>query len=202
MAQGHDVLVVDDPSTGTPSNSSPNVELVDVNVADAAFVSLVASFRPSVISHLAAQASVPVSMRDPSLDAQVNILGGLNVGLAAMEVGCQQVLYINTGGAMYGEPDYVPCDEGHPIRPVSGYALSKWTSECYFRMMLPNSIPLKVLRFANAYGPRQNPHGESGLIAIFARKMLSGDAVRIFGEGNIRETTFTSTILLRPTICQ
>ena len=183
VAKGHDVLVVDYLSTGTPSNLSPNVKFADLDVADGAFVSLAKSFNPSVISHLAAQASVPVSMSDPILDAQVNILGGLNVCQAAVEVGCQQVIYINTGGALYGEPDYLPCDEEHPVRPVSAYALSKWTSECYFRMILPDSIPLKVLRLANVYGPRQNPHGESGVIAIFAKKMLDGDAVRIFGDG-------------------
>ena len=183
VEKGHDVLVVDDFSTGTQSNISPDVELVDLDVANDAFVSVAKSFRPSAISHLAAQASVPVSMSDPNMDARVNILGGLNVCRAAMEVGCEQVLYINTGGALYGEPDYLPCDEEHPIRPISGYALSKWTSECYFRMMLPDSIPLKALRFANVYGPRQNPHGESGVIAIFVRNMLDAADVRIFGDG-------------------
>ena len=183
VASGHDVLVVDNLSTGTPSNLSPNVELVDLDVADDAFVSLAKSFRPSAISHLAAQASVPVSMSDPRLDARANILGGLNVCRAAVEAGCEQVLYINTGGALYGDPVYLPCDEEHPIRPISAYALSKWTSECYFRMMLPDSIPLKVLRLANVYGPRQDPYGESGVTAIFTRRMLDGDAVRIFGDG-------------------
>ena len=122
-------------------------------------------------------------MSDPRLDARANILGGLNVCRAAVEAGCEQVLYINTGGALYGDPVYLPCDEEHPIRPISAYALSKWTSECYFRMMLPDSIPLKVLRLANVYGPRQDPHGESGVTAIFTRRMLDGDAVRIFGDG-------------------
>ena len=182
-AQGHEVLVVDDFSTGTPSNLSANVECVDLDVADDGFVRVAKSFRPSVISHLAAQSSVPVSMSDPCLDARVNILGGLNVCRAAVEAGCEQVLYVNTGGALYGEPEYIPCDESHPIRPISGYALSKWTSECYFHMMLPDTIPLKVLRLANVYGPRQDPHGESGVIAIFARKMLDGDVVQIFGDG-------------------
>ena len=183
VAKGHDVLVVDNLSTGTSSNLSPKAEFVNLDVAGDAFVSLAKSFNPNVISHLAAQASIPVSMSNPILDAQVNILGGLNVCRAAVEAGCEQVLYINTGGALYGEPDYLPCDEEHPVRPISGYALSKWASECYFRMMLPDSIPVKVLRLANIYGPRQNPHGESGVIAIFAKKMLDRRAVRIFGDG-------------------
>ena len=192
VAKGHDVLVVDNLSTGSPSNLSADVEFADADIADDAFVDLARTFNPEVISHLAAQASVPVSMSDPVLDAKVNILGGLNVCRAAVEVGCEQVLYINTGGALYGEPDYLPCDEEHPIRPISGYALSKWTSECYFRMLLPDSIPLKVLRYANVYGPRQSPHGESGVIAIFARKMLNGDTIRIFGDGeHTRDYVFT-----------
>ena len=192
VAKGHDVLVVDNLSTGSPSNLSADVQFANVDIAADAFVDLARTFNPEVISHLAAQASVPVSMSDPVLDAKVNILGGLNVCRAAVEVGCEQVLYINTGGALYGEPDYLPCDEEHPIRPISGYALSKWTSECYFRLLLPDSIALKVLRYANVYGPRQSPHGESGVIAIFARKMLNGDTVRIFGDGeHTRDYVFT-----------
>ena len=183
VAKGHDVLVVDDLSMGTPSNLSPNAEFVDLDVSDDAFVSVAESFKPTAISHLAAQSSVPVSMGDPGLDARANILGGLNVCRAAVKAGCEQVLYVNTGGALYGDPEYLPCDEKHPIRPISAYGLSKWTSECYFRMMLPDSISLKVLRLANVYGPRQDPHGESGVIAIFTRKMLDGDIVRIFGDG-------------------
>ena len=183
LENGHDVLVVDDLSTGTRSNLSPQTEFVDLNVANDAFVSVAKSFAPDVISHLAAQASVPVSMSDPNLDARVNIIGGLNVVRAAIEADCDQVVYVNTGGALYGEPEYLPCDEDHPIRPISAYGLSKWTSECYFRIMLPDSIPLKVLRPANIYGPRQDPHGESGVIAIFLRRMLCGDQVTINGDG-------------------
>ena len=183
VADGHDVLVVDDLSTGASANLPPDVRLADVDVAGDAFVGAAVSFRPEVIAHLAAQSSVPVSMADPAWDARVNILGGLNVLRAATETGCRQVVYVNTGGALYGEPDYLPCDEEHPVRPVSPYALSKWASERYFRMLLPDSIPLKALRCANVYGPRQDPHGESGVVAIFLRRMLDGDPVRIFGDG-------------------
>ena len=183
LAGGHDVLVVDNLSTGVSANLPTDVRVADVDIVDEAFLAAAKTFRPEVIAHLAAQSSVPVSMSDPARDARVNILGGLNVLRAATETGCRQVVYTNTGGALYGEPDYLPCDEGHPIRPISPYALSKWVSECYFRMMLPASIPLKVLRGANIYGPRQDPHGESGVVAIFLRRMLDGDTVRIFGDG-------------------
>ena len=183
LADGHDVLVVDNHSTATGANLPPGVEVADVDIADEALVRAAVAFRPDVITHLAAQSSVPVSVADPALDARANIMGGLNVVRAATESGCRQVVYTNTGGALYGEPDYLPCDEDHPIRPISPYALSKWTSECYFRMLLPDSVPLKVLRGANFYGPRQDPHGESGVVAIFLRRMLDGDPVRIFGDG-------------------
>ncbi len=196
LARGYEVLALDDLSTGVRANLSPSVDFVEVDVAGDSFVSLAKSFRPDVISHVAAQASVPVSMSDPKLDARVNILGGLNVLQAAMEVGCAQVIYVNTGGALYGDPEYLPCDEDHPIRPISAYALSKWTSEYYFRIMLPKSIPLKVLRPANIYGPRQNPHGESGVIAIFSRKMLDGDPVTINGDGeHIRDYVYVGDVV-------
>ena len=133
LENGHDVLVVDDLSTGTRSNLPADAEFIDLDVSDDGIVSVVKSFGPDVISHLAAQSSVPVSMSDPILDARVNILGGLNVIRGAIEADCEQVVYINTGGALYGEPEYLPCDEDHPIKPISAYGLSKWTSECYFR---------------------------------------------------------------------
>ena len=183
LEKGHEVLVVDDFSTGTRSNLPAGAEFIDLDVSDEGFVGVVKSFGPDVISHLAAQASVPVSMSDPNLDARVNILGGLNVIRGAIEADCEQVVYVNTGGALYGEPEYLPCDEDHPIRPISAYGLSKWTSECYFRIMLPDTIPFKVLRPANIYGPRQDPHGESGVIAIFLKRMLNGEQVMINGDG-------------------
>ena len=196
LENGHDVLVVDDLSTGTCSNLPANAEFVDFDVANDGFVGVVKSFGPDVISHLAAQSSVPVSMSDPNLDARVNILGGLNVIRGAIEAECEQVVYVNTGGALYGEPEYLPCDEDHPIRPISAYGLSKWTAECYFRTMLPDSTLLKVLRPANIYGPRQDPHGESGVIAIFLRKMLRGDQVTINGDGeHTRDYVFVGDVV-------
>lgn len=183
LGRGHEVMVVDDLSTGAGSNLPDDVEFAEVDVAGPHFVETAKSFRPDVISHAAAQSSVSVSMREPDRDARVNIIGGLNVCRAAVEAECEQVVYINTGGALYGEPVYLPCDEEHPIQPVSGYALSKWTSESYFRILLPSSIPVKALRLGNVYGPRQDPHGEAGVVAIFVGSMLAGEAVHIFGDG-------------------
>lgn len=183
LAAGASVLVVDDLSTGKQSNLSTDAELVELDMGSPAFHDVVRRFKPDVVSHCAAQASVSGSMKDPQHDANVNILGGINVAQAAIEQGCDQFIYINTGGALYGDPDYLPCDEDHPIRPMSGYGLSKWTMECYLRILLPESMPLKVLRLANVYGPRQDPYGEAGVISIFAERMLKNEPAYIFGDG-------------------
>jgi UDP-glucose 4-epimerase len=120
---------------------------------------------------------------DPTRDAEINVLGGINVCQAANESGCAQLTYITTGGALYGDPEYLPCDEEHPIRPISAYGLSKWTLESYLRLLLSKSMQLNVLRLANVYGPRQDPNGEAGVVAIFGLRMLRGEPVTIHGDG-------------------
>jgi len=183
LAGGHDVLVVDDLSTGKKTNLDSRAELVQLDMGDAAFIEVAKKFAPGAVSHVAAQASVAVSMTDPVKDANTNIIAGLNVYRAAIESGARQFVYITTGGALYGTPDYLPCDEQHPIRPMSGYGLSKWTLEQYLKILMPPEVPLKVLRLANIYGPRQDPHGEAGVISIFAARMIEQQPVYIFGDG-------------------
>lgn len=183
IAAGDEVLVVDDMSTGKQENLHRQAELVEMDIGDAALLEVAAKFRPEAVSHCAAQASVPGSMADPLFDARVNIVGGLNVLNAAVHAGSAQLIYINTGGALYGTPDYHPCDEEHPIQPISAYGLSKWTLEQYLEMLIAPPMSLKVLRLANIYGPRQDPNGEAGVVAIFALRMLRGDQVTIFGDG-------------------
>jgi UDP-glucose 4-epimerase len=183
LAAGHEVLVVDDLSTGKTTNLDPRAELLQLDMGDAAFIDAARKFAPDAISHVAAQASVAVSMTDPVKDANTNIVAGLNVYRAALESGAKQFVYITTGGALYGTPDYLPCDEQHPIRPMSAYGLSKWTLEQYLNILLPAEVPLKVLRLANIYGPRQDPYGEAGVISIFAARMIEQQPVYIFGDG-------------------
>ena len=183
IGRGADVLVVDDMSTGKRENVNPRARLVEMDIGDPGMTGVFEEFRPDVISHCAAQIVVPVSMVDPMLDARTNILGGINVLQAAVRAGCRQLVYITTGGALYGPPDYLPCDEEHPIQPISGYGLSKWTLERYLQMLAPASMGLKVLRLANVFGPRQDPNGEAGVVSIFALRMLRGDPVTIFGDG-------------------
>lgn len=183
IGRGDRVLVVDDLSTGKPANVAPEAELEELDVADKTLERVVSSFKPDLITHCAAQASVPASMADPASDASTNIVGGINVCRAAIAADCRQFIYITTGGALYGTPRYLPCDEEHPIQPENAYGLSKWTLESYLAMLLPSSMNLQILRLANVYGPRQNPHGEAGVVAIFADRMLRGAQVEIFGDG-------------------
>ncbi len=183
VERGDDVLVVDDMSTGSAEHVNTAARLEQIDIRDGGLGSLVRSFRPHSIVHCAAQASVPASMADPTHDADVNIGGGLNLARAAMDAGCATFVYITTGGALYGDPDYLPCDEEHPVRPISAYGLSKWAFELYARMLLAPAMRLHVLRPANVYGPRQDPHGESGVVAIFSNRMLRGDTVTVNGDG-------------------
>ena len=176
-------MVVDNMSTGKKSNLSPEARLEELDIGDPRLLEVASSFRPDLITHCAAQPSVAVSMANPGLDAESNIVGGINVCQAAILSACARFVYINTGGALYGEPEYMPCDEDHPIRPISPYGLSKWTLELYLRILLPTSIPLKVLRLANVYGPRQDPEGEAGVVSIFGLRMLRGEPITIFGDG-------------------
>jgi UDP-glucose 4-epimerase len=181
--RGDEVLVVDDLSTGKRANLSPEIRLEVMAIGDVGLAGVLADFGPDTIVHAAAQASVPTSVKTPDFDAKVNIVDGLNVMAAAVGAGVSRFVYINTGGALYGEPDYVPCDESHPIRPISPYGLSKATLEAYLNMLLPQSIALTTLRLANVYGPRQDPHGEAGVVAIFTERMMRDDAMTIFGDG-------------------
>jgi UDP-glucose 4-epimerase len=183
LAAGHEVLVVDDLSTGKMANLPGSVELAQVDIAGPRFLEVARRFKPEAISHCAAQASVVVSMAEPLRDATTNILGGLQVLKAVVENNCPHFVYITTGGALYGHPLYTPSDEGHPIRPISCYGLSKWTLESYAGLLLPETTPARVLRLANIYGPRQDPNGEAGVIAIFGSRMLADQPVTIYGDG-------------------
>ncbi|MGH2588128.1 MAG: NAD-dependent epimerase/dehydratase family protein, partial [Dehalococcoidia bacterium] len=182
-ARGDEVLVVDDLSTGRESNLPADVELVRMDIAHAGLSDVAVRFRAGAIVHAAAQSSVAVSMTRPAEDAATNILGGINVIDAAVAAACRRLVYITTGGALYGVPEYLPMDEAHPVRPISAYGLSKWTLERYLHLLLPASVPLAVLRLANIYGPRQDPYGEAGVVAVFAARMLDRAPVTIQDDG-------------------
>ena len=181
---GHDVLVVDNLSTGRRLNLNPGARFYQLDIRDGALGDLFAREQPEVVSHLAAQVDVRKSVADPLYDASVNIAGSVNLLEQARQHGVQRVIYTSTGGAVYGEPDYLPVDEGHPVRPLSPYGASKHAVEHYLYLYHENyGLDYTVLRYPNVYGPRQDPHGEAGVVAIFAGQMLRGEQPVIYGDG-------------------
>ena len=180
---GYDVLVIDDLSTGSRSNVVDAARLEELDVADPAVERLLAQWRGEVVVHCAAQVSVASSVLDPARDASSNVVGSVSAIRAAVVGGCRIFVYVTTGGALYGEPRYLPCDEDHPIEPLSPYGLSKWTGERYLDLLAPTTMRHVVLRLANVYGPRQRSDGEGGVVAIFAERMRQGLPVEIHGDG-------------------
>ena len=184
VAAGHEVIVVDNLNTGRRENVHPQARLVEMDLLDPSLVELFQAERPAVVNHHAANPSVSLSVREPAFDARQNILATLNVLEAARQAEVGHVIYISSGGAMYGNPEYLPADEEHPSNPVSPYALSKHTGERYVRLYgLEHGLHWTSLRYANVYGPRQDPLGEAGVIAIFCQNLLDGRALEIHWDG-------------------
>jgi UDP-glucose 4-epimerase len=181
---GHDVVVVDDLSTGRISNLNPEAKFYQVDIRSDALRAVIEKERPEVISHHAAQMDVRRSVADPIFDADVNILGSIKLAQLAVEFGVRKVIHISSGGAVYGEPVYLPCDEDHPVRPLCPYGASKYTFELYLYMFKElYNLDYSVIRYPNVYGPRQDPAGEAGVVAIFIGRMLKGKPVTINGSG-------------------
>ena len=183
LAAGHSVAVVDNLSTGKPENVHPGAELLIVDLRDRDTLrKLVERQRPEVICHLAAKVNVRESQSQPLTYAEVNTLGSLAVLEAARSGGVRKVVYASTGGAVYGEPRYLPVDEEHPIAPLDPYGASKHHVEHYLSLYRINhGLDYTVLRFPNVYGPRQDPYGEAGVVAIWTNQMLAGIALIVIG---------------------
>jgi len=186
LAAGHDVLVVDDLSTGKRENLNPRARFYQVDIRDEqALEQVFAQERPEAIAHQAARANVRESMVKPLLYAQVNILGSLTLLELARKYGCRKIVYASTGGACYGEPEYLPVDENHPVNPLDPYGASKHHVEHYlFIYRTHYNLDYTILRYPNVYGPRQDPYGEAGVVAIFANMMLNGSQPIINGAGD------------------
>jgi UDP-glucose 4-epimerase len=184
LADGYRVTVVDDLSTGDRARVAPEAELRELDIVDRpALQAVIADVEPSAIFHLAAQASVVASVEDPLRDCQVNVAGTLNVVDAAAKLGAP-VVFTSTGGALYGDAAPMPTSEERIPAPLSPYGASKWAAEAYVNTWsLSSGIPNAVCRLGNVYGPRQNPHGEAGVVAIFTDHLYSGRAPKLYGQG-------------------
>jgi UDP-glucose 4-epimerase len=184
LADGYAVTVIDDLSSGDAARVAPDAKLVELDIVDApALDALVAEVAPRAIFHLAAQSSVVVSVENPGLDCEINVRGTLNVLEAAGRCNAP-VVFTSTGGALYGDDAPMPTGEERIPAPLSPYGASKWAAEAYVNTWsLSSGIPHAVCRLGNVYGPRQSPHGEAGVVAIFTNHLYTDRAPKLFGHG-------------------
>lgn len=193
LAEGHDVDVVDNLSSGKLANLADaraevgnRLTFHQVDIRDEAVVELMARHRPEVVFHLAAQADVRVSVARPVYDAEINVVGSLNVLEGARAAGTRKVVFASSGGTIYGEPDpsQLPVKESHPQQPLSPYGVAKKVVGDYlFAYRALHDLEYTALALANVYGPRQDPHGEAGVVAIFTGRLLAGEPCTIYGDG-------------------
>ncbi len=196
IANGHEVLIVDNLSSGKRSNIPKAADFMEMDVCSESLVDVVRQMQPGAIMHLAAQIDVRKSVEDPVFDAHVNVLGLVRLAQAAMVAGVEKIVFSSTGGAIYGEQDFFPADEHHPCRPVSFYGASKLCGEVYLDTF-SRVFGLKwvALRYSNVYGPRQDPHGEAGVVAIFSGRLLHAQRPRIYGDGlQTRDYVFVTDV--------
>lgn len=197
LDRGHEVVIVDNLKTGRRENIDQRAMFYEVDIRHQAMNDIVDREKPDLINHHAAQMDVRASVADPKYDADVNLLGFLNLMQLAVRHRVKKVIFASTGGAIYGEQDYFPADENHPCRPLSPYGITKFATEKYlYFYQHAYNLPYVVLRYANVYGPRQNPHGEAGVVAIFAQRLLRGDEAVINGDGKqTRDFVFISDVV-------
>ncbi len=194
---GHDVVIVDNMSSGRKQNINPKAEFVQMDIRDKNLSELFAKHKFDVVNNQAAQMDVRKSVEDPIFDADNNVIGFINVLQNCAKTGVKKVIFASSGGAIYGEQDYFPADENHVTQPYSPYGITKLVGEKYlFFYALTYGIKYFALRYANVYGPRQNPHGEAGVVAIFATKLLNGEPVVINGDGTqTRDFVFVKDVV-------
>ena len=184
LDSGYDVAVVDNLSSGQLRNVNHQATFYHAELNDVRLTQIVQRERPEIVFHLAAQSSVRQSAIDPVADADANVMGTIRLIAAAASEGVEKFIFSSTGGAIYGDPETIPCDEDTPINPLTPYALSKYVGEQYLELFNETyGLDYTILRYANVYGPGQNPDGEAGVIAIFTGMMLSERRPQIFGDG-------------------
>jgi UDP-glucose 4-epimerase len=186
LAEGLDVVIVDDLSRGSPENVSPRAHFYQVDIRDrAALQAVFEQEKPDLINHHAAQIDVRRAVKEPIFDAECNILGSIHLLGLAVEYQVRRFIYASTGGAIYGEPKVLPATEETPVMPITPYGISKHTAEHYLYLYhVLYGLPYVVLRYGNVYGPRQSSKGEAGVVAIFCEQMLQGIRPTIYGDGS------------------
>lgn len=184
LNMGHDVFIIDNLSTGKRENIPAKATFVEMDLNDSALPGLFMDEKFDIVNHHAAQMDVRVSVQDPGYDARTNILGGLNVYESALKSGVKKIIFASSGGTVYGDQEHFPADEHHATKPISPYGVAKLSNEQYlYYYAHVHGLPFVAFRYANVYGPRQNPHGEAGVIAIFTQKLLRGEQPIINGDG-------------------
>lgn len=194
---GHKVTIIDNLSTGKKENLNPDAKFIEMDIKDNSIKEIFADGNFDLLSHQAAQMDVRVSVNDPKFDAQNNIIGSLNLYENCKEFGVKKIIFASSGGTVYGEQDEFPCSESHPTNPLSPYGIGKLTNEHYlYYYKEVYGIDFVALRYGNVFGPRQNPNGEAGVIAIFANKLINGEQPTINGDGLItRDYVFISDVV-------
>lgn len=184
LIAGHKVVIVDNLTTGQEININPKAQFYKLDIRDQELLDIIRKEEIEIVSHQAAQVDIRRSVLDPGYDASVNILGSINLLEACVKTGVKHFIFASTGGAIYGEQSYFPANEEHPLNPMSPYGITKLTLEKYlYYYSNTYNLTYTALRYGNVYGPRQNPKGEAGVVAIFCEQMLAGKTPIINGDG-------------------
>jgi UDP-glucose 4-epimerase len=197
IQRGYEVDIIDNLSTGSLNNVNKKAELFKIDILDEEIGKIFKERRYEIVSHHAAQMNVRVSVEKPIFDVQNNIIGTVNILNNCVKNGVKYFIFASTGGAIYGEQNNYPTDETHSTNPDSPYGISKLTGEKFLNYFFKSyGLQYVALRYANVYGPRQNPYGEAGVVAIFSKKMLNGEKVVIFGDGKqTRDFVFVEDVV-------
>ncbi len=197
IADGHEVHVLDDFSTGRDANINPKAVVHRLDIADPKAAKLITDIKPDLLNHHAAQMDVRQSVADPAFDAHVNIIGFVNLLQGCLEAHTKKVIFASSGGAVYGDREPFPADEDHPTEPLSPYGVSKRTGELYLGYYhMAFGLPYVALRYANVYGPRQSSKGEAGVVAIFIDRLLAEQSPIINGDGKqTRDYVFVGDVV-------
>jgi len=204
--EGHDVIVIDDLSSGEKKLINPKANFYHLNIQSPEVKTILEKEKITVINHHAAQISVSESFSNPLFDANSNIIGTLQLLQNAVSLRIRKFIFASTGGAMYGEQKSFPASEDHPCQPLSPYGISKLCAENYINYFcMQHGLNTTILRYSNVYGPYQNPHGEAGVVAIFCQRLIEGLSPIIYGDGKqtrdfiyVRDITKANTLALDP----